>query len=117
MHRWTTTALVTIAVAAIAAAARSRTNRPLFVVFLRPFSIDSMQANSHGNRETPMANTFQLQSSSRWTLDRVSASMRAMSRAVAAEHTLALYSASKAASPRQSLAEVRAMYLPTDQPQ
>jgi hypothetical protein len=34
--------------------------------------------------------------------------------AVTAEHTLALRAATKAASPRQSLAEVRAMYVPSE---
>jgi len=117
MHRWTTTALVAIAVAAVAAAARSRASPPWFVVFFRPFSIDSMQdANSRVSREIPMADTFQLHPSFRWRRDGVGASMRALVRAVADEHALALHAAGKAASPRQSLAELRALYLPADPP-
>ncbi len=118
MDGWTRTALVTIAVAAIAAAVRSRTARPLFVVFCQPFSIDSMEAaGSRGGGENQMANTVQLHPSARWTLNGVSASMRAIARTLAAEHTLALNAARKAAQPRQRLGEVRAMYLPTSHPQ
>jgi hypothetical protein len=42
--------------------------------------------------------------------------IRAFLRAVAAEHTLALRAATKAASPRQNLAEVRAMYISPREP-
>jgi len=63
-----------------------------------------------------MANTLQLHPWARWTLNGVSASMRAIARAVAAEHTLALNAARKAALPRHTLAEVRAMYVPTSHP-
>jgi hypothetical protein len=38
--------------------------------------------------------------------------MRAVARAVAVEHALALRAAAKTASPRKNLADVRAMYLP-----
>ena len=58
-----------------------------------------------------MANIFRLQQTSPWTLEGVGTSIRAIARAVAAEHKLALRAATKAASPRQSLAEVRAMYV------
>lgn len=44
------------------------------------------------------------------------AKIGAIVRAVAAEHTLALRAATKAASPRQSLVEVRAMYVPPSEP-
>lgn len=118
MHRWTRTALVTIAVAAIATAVRSRATRPVRVVFFRPFSIDSMEtANSRTSREAQMANTLQLHPSARWTLNGFSAAMRAIVRTLAAEHTLALNAARKADLPRQRMAEVRAMYLPTSHPQ
>lgn len=112
MHRWTRTAVVTIAVAAIAAAVRSRANRPVRVVFFRPFSMDPMEtANSRRSRETQMANILQLRPSARWTLNGVSASMRAIARTLIAEHTRALDAARKADLPRQRMAEVRAMYL------
>ena len=60
-----------------------------------------------------MANTLQLHPSARWTLNGFGAWMRAIVRTLAAEHTLALNAASKADLPRQRMAEVRAMYLPT----
>jgi len=61
-----------------------------------------------------MANTFRLQQTSRWTLEGVLASIHAVLLAVTAEHTRALRAAKKAASPRKSLAEVRAMYVPSE---
>lgn len=64
-----------------------------------------------------MANTLQLHPSARWTLNGFSAWMRAIVRTLAAEHTLALNAASKANLPRQRMAEVQAMYLPTSHPQ
>jgi hypothetical protein len=72
------------------------------------------QRKSRQTLETIMANIFRLQQTSRWTLEGVGASIRAIARAVAAEHTLALRAATKTASPRQSLAEVRAMYVPSE---
>jgi hypothetical protein len=60
--------------------------------------------------ETIMANTWHLQQASRWTVDRVRAALRALARAVAADHAQALDATTKAASPRKSQAEVRAMY-------
>ncbi|GEM_PF-5238760 len=42
--------------------------------------------------------------------------IRATVRAVLAEQTLALRAATKAASPRQNLTEVRAMYVPISEP-
>ena len=50
------------------------------------------------------------------TLGGVRATIRAILSAVTAEHTLALRAATKAALPRQSLAEVRAMYVPPWEP-
>jgi len=47
-------------------------------------------AGSRGGGENQMANTVQLHPSARWTLNGVSASMRAIARTLAAEHTLAL---------------------------
>ena len=64
-----------------------------------------------------MANTLQFHPSARWTLNGVGASIRTLARTLAAEHTLALSAARKADLPRQRMAEVRAMYLPTRQPQ
>ena len=59
-----------------------------------------------------MANTWHLQQQSRWTLDSVNTTIRAIAHAWAAEHALALRAATKAASPRKCQAEVRALYLP-----
>lgn len=56
-----------------------------------------------------MAHILQLQHSPRQTLERVNARIGAIARAVVAERSLALRAATKAASPRQCLAEVRAM--------
>ena len=64
-----------------------------------------------------MAHVLHLPQTYRRTLGGVRATIRAIVRAVAAEHTLALRAATKAASPRQSLAEVRAMYVPACEPQ
>ena len=55
-----------------------------------------------------------LQRTYRRMLGGVRATIGAILRAVTAEHTLALRAATKAASPRQSLAEVRAMYVPSE---
>jgi hypothetical protein len=73
-------------------------------------------AKSRQTLETIMAHILHLQQMSRRTLDGVNATIRAIVRAVAAEHTLALRAATTAASPRQSLAEVRAMYVPSLEP-
>ena len=64
-----------------------------------------------------MAHILHLQQTYRRTRRGVIPTIRAIIRAVAAEHTLAQRAAAKAASPRQSLAEVRAMYVPTCQSQ
>ena len=61
-----------------------------------------------------MENTLQARPSARWTLNGISAAMRAIARTLAAEHALALKAARKADLPRQRMAEVREMYLPTD---
>jgi hypothetical protein len=96
----------------IVTAARGRLY-PLLVVFFRPFSIHPIEAaNSRQSLEGTMAHVLDLQQTYRRTLGGVRATMRAILRAVTAEHTLALRAATKAASPRQSLAEVRAMYVP-----
>ena len=58
-----------------------------------------------------MAHVLHLQQTYRRTLGGVRAAIRALLSAVTAEHTLALRAATKAALPRQSLAEVRAMYV------
>ena len=62
-----------------------------------------------------MAHVFHLQQAYRRTLGGVRATIRAILSAVTAEHTLALRAATKAALPRQSLAEVRAMYVSSPQ--
>ena len=59
-------------------------------------------------------NALYLRQTSRCTIERVYSVMRATARAVAADNALALRAATKAeASPRRSLAEVRAMYVPS----
>ena len=63
-----------------------------------------------------MAHVLPLQHTYRRTLGGVRATIRAILRAVTAEHTLALRAATKAASPRQNLAEVRAMYVSPREP-
>ena len=57
-------------------------------------------------------NTLHLQPTSRWAVARVLSAIRVISRAVADDHALALRAATKAASPRRSVAELRAMYVP-----
>ena len=64
--------------------------------------------------EAMMAHVLHLQQTYRRTLSGVRATIGAILRAVTAEHTLALRAATRAASPRQSLAEVRAMYVPSE---
>ena len=61
-----------------------------------------------------MAHVLHLQQTYRQTLGGVPTTIGAILRAVTAEHTLALRAATKAASPRQSLAEVRALYMPSE---
>ena len=51
------------------------------------------------------------------TVDGIIATIRAIVSAVTAEHAMALRAATKAASPRESLAEVRAMYISTRETQ
>jgi hypothetical protein len=48
---------------------------------------------------------------SRWNVDRVHSTIRAAACAAVAEHALALHAATKAASPRTCVNEVRAMYV------
>lgn len=64
-----------------------------------------------------MAYTLRLKPTYRPTRSGVIGTLGAAARAVATEHALALRAAEKAASPRQSVAEVRAMYLPACEPQ
>jgi hypothetical protein len=64
--------------------------------------------------EAMMADVLHLQQTYRRTLGGVRATIRAILRVVTSEHTLALRATTKAASPRQSLAEVRAMYVPSE---
>jgi len=61
-----------------------------------------------------MAHVLHLHHTYRRALGDVRATIRAVLRVVTAEHTRALRAATKAVSPRQSLAEVRAMYVPSE---
>ncbi len=63
-----------------------------------------------------MAHVLHLQQTYQRTLDGVRATIRAILSAVTVEHTLALRATTKAALPRQSLAEVRAMYVSPQEP-
>jgi hypothetical protein len=84
------------------------------VGFFGPFSIYPVEAaNSRQSLETTMANILHMQHTRRPTLEGVTATIRAIARAVAAEHKLALRAATQAASPHQRLSEVRAMYVPS----
>jgi len=95
----------------ILTAARGRPY-PLLVAFFRPIPIHPIEAaNLRPSPEATMAHALHLQQAYRRTLGRVRATIRAIWSAVTAEHTLALRAATKAALPRQSLAEVRAMYV------
>ena len=90
---------------------------PLLVAFFRPFSIHPIEAaNLRPGPEATMAHALHLQQTYRRTLGRVRAAIRAIWSAVTAEHTLALRAATKAALQRQSLAEVRAMYVSPGEP-
>ncbi len=60
-----------------------------------------------------MAQTLDWLETSPKTRKRVTKTIRTVLWTVIHEHTLALQAATKAVSPRRSLAEVRAMYLPT----
>lgn len=64
-----------------------------------------------------MAHTLRLKQTYRPTRSGVSSTIGAAARAIAAEHELALRAAEKAALPRQSVAEVRAMYVPACEPE
>jgi hypothetical protein len=107
-----------MAAAMIVTAARGRLY-PLLVAFFRPFSIHPIEAaNSRPNREVTMAHALHFEQTYRRRLGGVRAAIRAILSAVTAEHTLALRAATKAALQRQSLAEVRAMYVsPLEPPQ
>ena len=61
-----------------------------------------------------MGHVLHLQQTYRRMLGGLRATISAILGAVTAEHTLALRAATKAASPCQSLAEVRAMYVPSE---
>ena len=61
-----------------------------------------------------MAHVLHLHHTYRRALGDVRATIRAVVRAVTEEHTRALCAATKAGSPRQNLAEVRAMYVPSE---
>ena len=63
-----------------------------------------------------MAHVLHLQQTHRRIRGGVRATIRAILSAVAAEHTLALRAATRAALPRQRLAEVRAMYVSPQEP-
>jgi hypothetical protein len=105
-----------MAAAMIVTAARGRLY-PLLVAFFRPFSIHPIEAaNLRPSPEATMAYVLHLQQTYRRTLAGVRATIRAILSAVTAEHTLALRAATKAALPRQSLAEVRAMYVSLREP-
>ena len=64
-----------------------------------------------------MAHTLRFKQIYRRNQGATADSLGAAVRAIAADHELALRAAEKAASPRKNLAEVRAMYVSTPEPQ
>ncbi len=64
-----------------------------------------------------MAHTLRLKQTYRRNQSGESDTIGAATRSLAAEHELALRAAEKAASPRKNLAEIRAMYVSTPEPQ
>ena len=64
-----------------------------------------------------MAHTLRLKQTYRPARSGAMATIGAAARVLAEEQALALRAAEKAASPRQSVAELRAMYLPAGEPQ
>ena len=59
-----------------------------------------------------LANTPRVRQTSRWPLSRILSMIRAVARALAAEHRLAQIAATKVESSRVNLTEVRALYVP-----
>ena len=64
-----------------------------------------------------LANTSHVRPTSRWSLDRMLSMIRRVARTVAADHALAQTAATKAEMSRANLAEVRALYVPPQEPQ
>jgi hypothetical protein len=64
-----------------------------------------------------MAHTLRLKQTVRRNQSGISDTIGGAARSLAAEHQLALRATEKAASPRKNLAEVRAMYVSTPEPQ
>ena len=69
-----------------------------------------------GTMGVTMAHTLRLKQIYRRNHGGITDTIGAVTRAVAAEHELALRAADKAASPRRNLAEVRAMYVSASEP-
>lgn len=100
----------------IVTAARGRVYS-LLVAFFRPFSIHPREAaNLRSSPEATMAHVLHSQQTYDRTPGRVRATIGAFLSVVTAEHTLALRAATRAALPRQSLAEIRAMYVAPQDP-
>lgn len=64
-----------------------------------------------------MAHTLRFKQTYRRNQGATADSIGTVARAIAADHDLALRAAAKAASPRKNLAELRAMYVSTPEPQ
>ena len=64
-----------------------------------------------------MAHTLRLKQTYRRNQSGISDTIKGGARSLAADHRLALLAAEKAASPRKNLAEIRAMYVSTPEPQ
>jgi len=69
-----------------------------------------------GTMGVTMAHTLRLKQTYRRNQSGMTDTIGAVTRAVAADHELALRAAEKAASPRKNLAEVRAMYVSASEP-
>ena len=64
-----------------------------------------------------MAHTLRLKQTYRRNQSGIADTIKGGARSLAADHRLALLAAEKAASPRKNLAEIRAMYVSTAEPQ
>ena len=93
----------------------------LVVVFSGPFAMSRLELANRRNTGVTMgvtmAHTLRLKQTYRRNQSGISDTIKGEARSLAADHRLALLAAEKAASPRKNLAEIRAMYVSTPEPQ
>ena len=109
MDRTTRPFLIGIAVAVVVLAAMSRIYRLIPVRFFRPFSSFLKEAANSPQGLTMTTQVLHLPY--RKTAPGLFAQIRALARALAAEHTLALTAAGKAERSGRNLDELRALYV------